>query len=164
MDGRPGSFQARPDARRARRRWERESDRFVEGIRLFGYEIGSHYVGDLLQHESDVRHAVGLAPPPDDLTLAVATDFYLDAFHRGLSDAHAGTVVIHDGHDTFVAGAGPTVATLTASRYELFRSLGGRRRASQIRRPDWEGNAEAIVPLVSQYPRPHRDLVEPQDA
>ena len=143
--------------------WERESERFAEGIRLFGYEIGSHYVGDLLQHESDVRHAVGLAPPSDDLTLAVATDFYIDAFHRGLSDARAGTVVIHSGHETFITGTGPTVATLTASRYELFRSLGGRRSANQIRKLDWEGDAGAIVPLVSQYPPPHYDLVEAQD-
>src|SRR5690242_12321252 len=39
--------------------WDREADRFETGLRLFGYEIGSHYLGDLLQHVADVRHALG---------------------------------------------------------------------------------------------------------
>jgi hypothetical protein len=60
---------------------------FEEGLRLLGYEIGSHYVGDLLQHMADVRHALGLGMIADDEALAVGLDFYLIVFDRELTSS-----------------------------------------------------------------------------
>ena len=74
--------------------WAREAPLFEEGLRLLGYEIGSHYVGDLLQHTADVRHALGLGILADDEALAVGLDFYLGEFDRGLRSSQRGTVVL----------------------------------------------------------------------
>jgi hypothetical protein len=62
--------------------WDREAPRFEDGLRLMGYEVGNHFVGDLLQHLADIEHAAGLDPIDDDEALAVGLDFYLDTCHQ----------------------------------------------------------------------------------
>ncbi len=140
--------------------WDREAPRFEEGLRLFGYPIGSHYVGDLLQHVADVRHALGLGRLDDDLALAVALDFYLISFDETLADAEVGAVEVRVGDEAWTLGPGAPIATITAERFELLRALGGRRSESQLRAMPWRGDADAVVPLVSRYPLPATDLVE----
>jgi len=157
---------AQVDARRDRTvdqlaaEWAGEAPQFEDGLRLLGYELGSHYVGDLLQHAADVRHALGLARPDDDLSLAVALDFYLISFEETLAEAGVGSVAVEVGDEAWTLGPGATVASLRAERFELFRALGGRRSAAQIRALAWRGDADAVVPLVSRYPLPATDLLD----
>jgi len=157
---------AQVDARRDRTvdqlaaEWAGEAPQFEDGLRLLGYELGSHYVGDLLQHAADVRHALGLARPDDDLSLAVALDFYLISFEETLAEAGVGSVAVEVGDESWTLGPGATVASLRAERFELFRALGGRRSAAQIRALAWRGDADAVVPLVSRYPLPATDLLD----
>ena len=134
--------------------WDREAPQFEEGLRLLGYEIGSHYVGDLLQHVSDVRHALGLPRVPDDESLAVALDFYLISFEETLVSEGLGAVEVTVGSEQWTLGEGAAVASVIADRYELFRALGGRRCAAQIRELRWGGAFDAILPEVSRYPVP----------
>jgi uncharacterized protein (TIGR03083 family) len=142
--------------------WEREGPPFEDGLRLFGYEVGSHFVGDLVQHVADVDHALGRPRLADeDEALVVGLDFYLDSFHETLTEAAAGRITVTVDDETFEVGSGPPVATLTAGRFELFRALGGRRSEQQIRRLQWTGDIDAIVGLVSRYNVPSGDLVEP---
>jgi uncharacterized protein (TIGR03083 family) len=141
--------------------WDAEAPGFEEGLRAFGYEMGSHFVGDLLQHLSDVRHALRLPRVPDDEVLLVALDFYLDSFHRTLVDAGAGAVQVRPSGDEWTLGAGEVVASWSADRYEVFRALGGRRDQAQIRAYTWTGDVDAIVPLVSRYGLPEQGIVEP---
>jgi hypothetical protein len=143
--------------------WEREAPTFEEGLRLMGYEIGSHYVGDLLHHASDIHHALGLARIDDDEALAVGLEFYLDSCHNDLAAQGAGALGVHPTdppEERWTLGAGSEVATLQAARFELFRALGGRRTERQIRAMDWTGDVDAIVGVLSRYPLPARDLVE----
>jgi uncharacterized protein (TIGR03083 family) len=145
------------------REWEREAPTFEEGLRLMGYEIGSHYVGDLLHHASDIHHALGLARIDDDEALAVGLDFYLDSCHNDLAAKDAGALSVHTTdlpEERWTLGAGSEVAALQASRYELFRALGGRRSERQSRAMNWTGDVDAIVAILSRYPLPARDLVE----
>lgn len=141
--------------------WDAEAPKFVDGLRTLGYPIGSHYLGDLLQHVADVRHALELPPPPGDETLVVATDFYLDSFDESLRTAALGTVVITTGDETFATGVGETVAELSAPRYEVFRALGGRRSERQIRGMRWRGDLDRVLLTVSPYPLPAHDITEP---
>jgi hypothetical protein len=53
--------------------WQREAVIFEEGLRLMGYDVGSHFVGDLLHHASDIHHALGLARIDDHEALVVAS-------------------------------------------------------------------------------------------
>jgi hypothetical protein len=140
--------------------WDREGVQFEAGLRLFGYELGSHYVGDLLQHTGDVRHALGMARPADDDALVAALDFYLTSFDETLTEAQLGAVEVTVDGEHWTLGSGPVVASVSADRYELFRSLGGRRSEAQVRALHWQGDADAIVPLVSRYPLQPAPIVE----
>lgn len=139
--------------------WDAEAPAFEDGLRTFGYEMGSHFLGDLLQHVADVHHALGRPPIPDDTALLVALDFYLDSFHETLVEAGVGSVRVDAGGDDWTLGAGDLVASWAASRFEVFRALGGRRDAAQIR-ADWTGAVDIVVPLVSRYGLPTEGIVE----
>jgi uncharacterized protein (TIGR03083 family) len=141
--------------------WEREAVRFEEGLRLLGYETGSHFVGDLLQHAQDVRSALGLVRLDDDEGLAVGLDHYLDTLHQTLTTAGTGSLAVDVGEEQWTLGAGPQVASVAASRFELFRALGGRRSITQMRSMAWTGSSESILPFVSPYPLPSADIVDP---
>ncbi len=142
--------------------WEREGPTFEAGLRVFGYDFGAHYLGDLLQHVSDVHAALGRCPRRDDLAVAVALDFYLGSFEETLEQLDVGAVDINVGDEHWRLGREPLRATVTAERYELFRSLGGRRTLDEIRALSWAGDREAIVGVVSRYPVPAGSLHEPR--
>jgi hypothetical protein len=108
-------------------------------------------VGDLLQHSQDVREALGQTPIDDDVALAVALDFYLDVFSQAVTAAGAGAVVVRVGSETWTAGEGEVVATLTADRLPLLRAFGGRLGAEEIRALAWTGDADAVLSFVDAY-------------
>jgi len=62
--------------------------------------------------------------------------------------------------EEWTVGSGPEVAALSAGRFELFRSLGGRRSEAQVRALDWTGDVERVFRLVSAYPMPRAAVVE----
>ena len=130
--------------------WEREGPRFEEGLRVLGYDIGCHFVGDLVQHSLDVREALGADAIGDQLALAVALDHYLGAFHEALVAAGAGTVVVEVGDERWELGDGPEVAGVAGSRLALLRCLAGRRRPD-VPELTWTGDAGRIHPHVNVY-------------
>jgi uncharacterized protein (TIGR03083 family) len=131
--------------------WEAEALRFEDGLRLLGYGIGSHYVGDLLQHSQDVREALGREDLADDVALAVALDFYLDEFSQALAANGVGAVVVRVGDDSWTAGAGDVVATVSASRLPLLRAFGGRLPTGSVRGLAWTGDVDRALPFVNAY-------------
>jgi len=141
--------------------WDAEAPGFEDGLRAFGYEMGSHFLGDLLQHVSDVHHALGLPPVPDDETLLVALDFYLDSFHETLVEAAVGAVHVRASGDDWTLGQGEVVASWSADRFEVFRALGGRRDEGQLRAHEWTGDVDRILPFVSRYGQPEQGILEP---
>jgi uncharacterized protein (TIGR03083 family) len=143
--------------------WEHEAPRFEEGLRLMGYEVGSHFVGDLLHHAADIHHALGLERPDDEEAVAVGLDFYLDTFHQVLAAHGRGSLGVQatdPPRERWTLGEGSEVATLEATRYELFRALGGRRSHRQLRATAWTGDVDAIAGMLTSYPPPIHDLIE----
>ena len=140
--------------------WDREAPKFEEGLGLLGYRFGSHYVGDLLQHYGDVTHALGRPAPTEQPRLSVALDFYLTSFEEALEAGDLGSVDVTAGGEHWILGAGAHVASVSAPTYEIFRTLGGRRSAEQIRALDWHGDLDAVLPVISRYPLPERAIVE----
>lgn len=141
--------------------WERESGPFEAGLDLFGYAMGSHFLGDLLQHASDIRAALDLERVADDLTLDIAFDFYADAAHESLVADADGAVTMVLGQERLTIGPDVAVAELTTDRFEAFRLLGGRRSEAQIRALPWTGDVDRVVRRLSRYPLPVTDLVDP---
>ncbi len=165
--GDPEAWTARQvDTRRGRTvdelaaEWEQESPRFEEGLRLLGYSIGSHYVGDLHAHLQDVLAALGQPADRDELTVRVSLDFYLESFGEQLDDNGVGAVAVHAAGEEQVVGSGATVATVVGDPFELLRAFSGRRSLDQVRRLAWTGAPDRVVPVVSRYPFPEHDLVD----
>jgi hypothetical protein len=93
--------------------------------------------------------------------LAVALDFYLASFEETLEGADVGAVELHTPDDEhWTLGRGAVIAAVRAPRWDLFRSLGGRRTRTEIAALDWDGDADAVVDLVSRYPLPEVSLHE----
>lgn len=134
--------------------WDHEGPTFEKGLRLLGYEFGSHYLGDLLHHIADIHVALRLGPIADDEALAVGLDFYLDSTHQALGRADVGAIEVICEPERWRLGSGQVIATLTAGRYDLFRTLGGRRGHVQIRAMTWTGRIDAVILHLSRYPLP----------
>jgi hypothetical protein len=146
--------------------WDREAPPFEDGLRVFGYETGSHFVADLHAHYQDVRNAIGRPADTDELTVRVALDHYLGFADEMLTKAEWGVLdLIVEGEARDLGASGPHRARLRAQPFELLRSVSGRRSARQIRALDWEGDAEDLIVLLATsltggYSIREADLVE----
>ena len=141
--------------------WDREAPTFEHGLRLFGYFLGAHYLGDLLHHVGDVRVALAQPPARDDEAIAVGLDFYLESFEETLTQTGLGAVDVEAGNERWRLGAGDPIASVGATRYEMFRALGGRRTLPELRqRLNWSGDVDAVIAVVSRYPTPEQPVLE----
>ncbi|MGB8859710.1 MAG: maleylpyruvate isomerase N-terminal domain-containing protein [Ilumatobacteraceae bacterium] len=147
--------------------WAREAPTFEDGLRLFGYGEGCHFVADLHAHHQDVRGALGLSRDDDPLAVAVALDHYLGFVHEMLRDAVWGTLEVCAGNETRLLGTdgGSYRAVVTGSAFEVLRAFSARRSAAQIRRLRWHGDVDALLALMEQgfsggYSIPVDDVVE----
>lgn len=140
--------------------WDRESPLFEDGLRLLGYEIGSHYVADLHAHLQDVRSALGLPAHDTHITVLVSLDFFLGSLDEALREARAGSVSITAGDEKHIAGDGAIQASVQAEPFELLRVLSARRSPAQIRSLEWAGDLDPIIEIVARYPLPERDLFD----
>lgn len=146
--------------------WSRESPIFEEGLRLFGYEEGSHFVADLHAHHQDIRGALGLPADDDELTVAVALDHYLGFLDQMLAAAGWGTLEVVAGKEQrSLGGVGPHHARMAGSAFEMLRCCSARRSARQIRLLALQGDVEPLLSLLQAgftggYALPEADLVE----
>jgi len=157
---------AQVEARRGRtidelaREWDEEGPTFEDGMRTFGYEVGCHFLADLLAHRADVGAAVGrpgLEPGP---ALTAGLDWYLDVAHLALVAAGRGGVEVSVDGEATVLGPAPVLASVDLDGFEAFRALGGRRSRAQLAALPWRGDPTAVLEALSPYPLPAHDLVE----
>jgi len=127
--------------------WDREAPTFEEGLRLFGYEFGSHFFADLLVHVHDVQATLGLPPTDDPACLTAALDHYCGYLHGLLADAGWGTVVVQADHARSL-GSGPVRAHVAAPAYDVLRTVCARRSERQIRALAWEGDLDGFVEFL----------------
>lgn len=146
--------------------WAREAPAFEDGLRLFGYVEGSHFVADLHAHHQDVRGALGLARDDDPTTVAVALDHYAGYLGELLTNAKWGTVEIAvDGEVRVAGGTGPRHAGVSAPAFEVLRALSARRSLGQLRALAWTGEVDELLALLQSafaggYSLPAADVVE----
>jgi hypothetical protein len=147
--------------------WDREAPVFEDGLRLFGYEEGSHFVADLHAHHQDVRGALGLSRDEDPITVAVALDHYLGFMDSMLRAGQWGTLdVSAAGEPRTLGGPGKHHAHVTGSGFEVLRTFSARRSERQVRRLHWEGDLDSLLSVLSDqfsgggYSLPQHDLAE----
>lgn len=113
--------------------WEANAPQVEAIVDAFG-PTGVQLLFDLTTHEHDIRLALAL-PPLTDLPVHLAVTGFV--FTR-LGGGDGLRVVTPEG--TFVLGEGEPTATLTASLFEVLRSMSGRRSEAQIRAMRWDGD------------------------
>jgi uncharacterized protein (TIGR03083 family) len=140
--------------------WDREARTFEDGLRLFGYQVGNHFVGDLFIHLTDVQAALGRPVDRDGTAMWIALDWYLDSLHGDVRDGAPGALETITAPERRVVGAGAVVATVTTSPFELLRACAGRRSAAQIDEFGWAGDVAWFAPRLSRYSVPTVDLTD----
>ncbi|MGB3734254.1 MAG: maleylpyruvate isomerase N-terminal domain-containing protein [Ilumatobacter sp.] len=104
---------------------------------------------DCHSHEHDVRQAVGRPGNQDSAIIDDASKLML----LGLADLPVGLTVTFDDRSEHVLGAtdGASSATLSVSKFDMFRSRLGRRTRDQVRAFDWSGDDDAVESAMAGW-------------
>lgn len=132
--------------------WADAARRGGPGIAERGHEAG-RLVLDAFTHELDIRHALGLPGPEDDLAYETVFGTASSGFSWSLTrNALPGLLLDTPETGPRQAGPGEPGATVRASRHDLMRSLTGRRTPAQIAALDWSVDPERWLPAFRWGP------------
>jgi len=159
--------------------WAQVGPKFAAMIDHFPGWYGRQVVADITVHEHDVRGALGVAGDRDGDGLRQSLDLLVDVvMGAGANALGVGPIEVIAGDSRWLVGGGsssggdvstamndaiaagetptpvdrPAEIRLTASPFELFRAMTGRRSAEQIRRLDWSGDPSPYLPLFALGP------------
>ena len=90
-------------------------------------------VFDLVVHEQDLRGAIGVPGARDSAGVRWLVDIALARLASEIDEANLPALEIAMEDEGFVAGSGDVVDRWDIERFELFRSVAGRRSANQLR-------------------------------
>ena len=138
--------------------WDHEAPAFEDGLRLFGYQVGNHFVGDLFIHLTDVQVALGRPVDREGTAMWIALDWYLDSLGETLDDAHVGALAVESGPETRIVGPGDIAASVTVEPFEMLRACAGRRTLAAITAYAWSGDVDAFVGRITRYGTPATDI------
>ncbi|MFL6140504.1 MAG: maleylpyruvate isomerase family mycothiol-dependent enzyme [Labedaea sp.] len=130
--------------------------------RLLSDRAGNLLVMDSFTHELDLRYALGVPLPTAHPAFARALEMLVAGFSASVS-AHGlpALQLVVDG-TRWTVGVGMPVGVLTASGYDVYRSLAGRRSHEQITRLGWSRDSHRWLPAFTWGPfTPPEDPVEP---
>ncbi len=140
--------------------WDHEAPRFEDGLRVLGYQVGNHFVGDLFIHFVDVAATLDHPVDRDSTAVWVARDWYLDALEEALIAIDHGSLEVVTGSERRVIGTAPVTATVTTTPFEMLRACAGRRSAAQISDFVWTGVAAEFQRSLSRYSTPTEDVID----
>jgi hypothetical protein len=134
--------------------WAREAPAFEEIIPMID---PPRPVFDLVVHEQDLRGAIGVPGARDSAGVRWLVDIALARLASEIDDANLPALEIAMEDEGFVAGSGDVADRWDIERFELFRSLAGRRSANQIRA---SGCPLVYVKKVAFLPMAPSDVIE----
>jgi len=127
-----------------------------------GGRSGNILVMDAFTHELDVRYAIGAELPSEHPAFPGAFEVLANGFAAAVSDHGLPALVLSTGSTQWTVGEGEPAAAVTAPRYDLYRSLAGRRSHQQITALDWERDSHRWLPAFTWGPfTPPVSPVEP---
>jgi uncharacterized protein (TIGR03083 family) len=107
---------------------------------------------DTLTHEYDIRQAIGLPVPVDHPAMRGALGTLVLGFDRSVRARGLPPLLVRTHGGEWTVGDGTAETTLTAVRYDLYRSLAGRRTHAQIAGLGWSGPADPWFPAFEWGP------------
>jgi uncharacterized protein (TIGR03083 family) len=119
-----------------------------------------NFVADIVSHELDMRNALGMRDGRDTPELPLAFDLFVTMLSGGIDGNKLPALVLKADDREVVAGAGDPGATVTASAFELLRSISGRRTHDEIRALAWTGDPEPYLAVIAPYAPPATSLKE----
>jgi uncharacterized protein (TIGR03083 family) len=117
-------------------------------------------VSDIAAHAQDLRGAFHMPGDRHSAGVALGLRRYIYGAGRRLDGAGLPALQLCSEGREDVVGSGPPAASVTASRWELFRALGSRRSLAQLRALRWVGDPEPYVALIPVYGPRVDDLIE----
>jgi uncharacterized protein (TIGR03083 family) len=117
-----------------------------------GGRAGSLLVTDAFTHELDIRYALKAPLPVDHPAFAGAFEVLANGFAAAVEAHHLPALRLSDGDTQWTVGEGVPAATVTAPRYDLYRSLTGRRTHEQITAMDWDRDSHRWLPAFTWGP------------
>ncbi len=115
---------------------------------------------DAWTHEQDLRGALDQPGNRDSSAAARAWEWGVDALDGRDRAEQRPALLLVTTDDTRVVGVGPAASTVRASRYELLRSMTGRRSVAQMRAYRWDGEPDPGRLVFSIFHPPANDLDE----
>lgn len=154
MEGAPGeAWTASQVERNADLSVDELLDRLLSHYELFAGVLDEIDEGrppfDCHSHEHDIRHAV--AKPGNRDTAIIDDAAHL--FPLTLSDLAGRLTITYDDGSVREVGAvdASAAATLSISKFDMFRSRLGRRTPAQVRALDWDGDAAVIDEAIANW-------------
>jgi uncharacterized protein (TIGR03083 family) len=141
--------------------WRSSMDPIVEAARA-GL-IPAPLTIDVITHEQDLRGALHAAHLDDDAALRFAVTGYSWALGRRVQEAGLPPLRLRDPARGFTAtaGDGDPATTVSASEFDLFRALPGRRSRRQVAAFDWDGDPSPYLDHFCVFgPLPDVDITD----
>lgn len=114
---------------------------------------------DAATHEQDIRGGLERPGARDCDAVAIGFDWGV-ALLASMADQADTTLLIETDAGSAMAGSGARQVGLRVERYELFRTMTGRRSADQIRAFDWDGEPAPELLVFSIFEPRATPLVE----
>jgi uncharacterized protein (TIGR03083 family) len=132
--------------------WARMAEQAERLLGLRGGRRGSVMMMDAFTHELDLRYAMGAPLPAHHSAFAGAFGILLSGFSAEVTAHSLPAVLLSVDGRQWRAGTGEPAAALSGDRYDLYRSLAGRRTPEQITRLGWSRDSHRWLPAFTWGP------------
>jgi uncharacterized protein (TIGR03083 family) len=122
--------------------------------------MGYRLLTDLATHEQDVRGGLSIPGGRDSAGLRTGLEVYIRALDQRVRRAALPALELRADGSRWIVGEGESGAVVSASEFELFRALSGRRSARQIAALAWHDSGERYLEVFSHFPIASQDIVE----
>ena len=127
--------------------WDEFGPQFEAMLAAAPAEISGQALFDVATHEHDIRHALQQPGARESDAVAIGYTWLIGLRARNESPA----ICFVTEYEAETAGAGETVSTVEASRFELFRASSGRRTVQEIEAYAWTPAARPELLLAASF-------------
>ena len=121
--------------------WAENAAGVEQNAAMLGPAVGQ-WLYDACTHEHDIRQALGEPGARDSDAVALGFEWATDRIGDALDARGLPALTLRTDAGTTTVGTHPSDAAVEASRFEIFRTMTGRRSRAQVEAFGWHGSAE----------------------